>query len=40
MLFADSMLRIDFEPTLRADQRQISPYHYAAMVEKHVMVGA
>ena len=39
MLFAHSMSRIDFEPTLFSHQRQVFPDAYAAMVKKYVMVG-
>ena len=39
MLFADSMLRIDFQPTLLSHQRPVFPDPYTAVVEEYVMVG-
>jgi hypothetical protein len=39
MFFADSLLRIDFEPTLFSHQRQLFPDPHAAMVKEYVVVG-
>jgi hypothetical protein len=38
MLFADSMMRIDFEPTRFSHQRQVFPDPYSAVVKEYVMV--
>ena len=37
--FADSMSRVDLEPTLFSRGRQVFPDPHAAVVEEHVVVG-
>jgi len=39
MLFADSMSRVDFEPTLLSHQRQVFPDPHAAVVKQYVVIA-